>query len=258
MQAILFDLDGVIYVGERLIDGAVETLHWCDEQAIPYVFVTNTTSKPSAAIAAKLRSFGIDVDESRIVSPPVAAVQWLQEQGLRRVALYVTEQTAQSFGDFQQVHSAEEDVDAVVVGDMGEGWSFEVLNRALRQLMHSPRPVLIALGMTRYWCAPDGMRLDAGAFVSALQYASGIEPVVLGKPSADFFRTALQRLGVDASETVLIGDDIMTDVGGAQQAGLRGLLVRTGKFRESDLDSFVTPDGLLDSIADLPAWWRAQ
>lgn len=258
MHAILFDLDGVIYVEDRLIDGAVETLRWCDEQTIPYLFVTNTTSKPSAAIAAKLRRLGIEADASRIISPPVAAVQWLKEQGLRRVALYVTEPTAQAFAEFHRVDNTDEPVEAVVIGDLGEGWRFEAMNRALRQLMQQPSPVLIALGMTRYWCAPDGMRLDTGAFVAALRYASGIEPVVLGKPSTDFFRMALQRLGVDASATVLIGDDIKTDIGGAQQAGLHAVLVRTGKFRESDLHSTITPDGVVDSIADLPAWWRGK
>jgi HAD superfamily hydrolase (TIGR01458 family) len=258
MQAILFDLDGVIYVEDRLIEGAVETLRWCDENAISYVFVTNTTSKPPAAIAAKLRSFGIVADESKILSPPVAAVQWLQEQGLHRIAPYVTEQTLQSFSGFHLAQSAEEEVDAVVIGDLGESWSFEVLNSAFRQLMQQPRPALIALGMTRYWCASDGLRLDAGAFVSALQYASGIEPVVLGKPSPLFFRMALHCLGVDARDAVLIGDDIKTDIGGAQQAGLRALLVRTGKFTEADLNSPITPDGVLDSVADLPAWGKAR
>lgn len=256
MRAILFDLDGVIYVGDRLIAGAGEALRWCDDNGVPYLFVTNTTSQPSAAIVAKLHSLGIETDTSKIISPPVAAAQWLQEQGLHRIALYVTEQTASTFHDFHCVSGAAEGVDAVVVGDMGEGWSFAVLNRAFRQLMQQPTPRLIALGMTRYWSAPDGMRLDTGAFVSALQYASGIEPMVLGKPSPAFFQMALHTLGVQASDVVMIGDDINSDIGGAQRAGLRGVLVRTGKFRETDLTSFIQPDGVLDSIGDLPAWWR--
>lgn len=258
MKAILFDLDGVIYVGDRLIEGALESLRWCDEQAIPYLFVTNTTSKPRAAIVAKLGLMGMEVEETRIMSPPVAAVQWLQERGLRRIAPYVTGQTRQAFADFHWVDNAEDPVDAVVVGDLGDGWRFEVLNLAFRQLMQQPQPELIALGMTRYWCAPDGLRLDTGAFVAALQYASGQEPVVLGKPSPAFFHAALYQLGVAAEETVMIGDDIKSDIGGAQQAGLRGLLVRTGKFQESDLSLPVSPDGVVDSIADLPAWWVKQ
>jgi HAD superfamily hydrolase (TIGR01458 family) len=124
--------------------------------------------------------------------------------------------------------------------------------------MAEPRPHLIALGMTRYWRAPDGLRLDTAPFVAALRHATGIEPVVLGKPAGPFFATALARIGVRAQETLMVGDDIRGDVGGARACGIRGVLVRTGKFRESDLRGDIEPDGVLDSIAGLPEWWREK
>lgn len=255
MRAILFDLDGVFYVGDQLIAGALDALHWCNKQNIPYLYITNTTSKPPQAIVDKLSAFGIETDVSRIISPPVAAADWLTQQGMQRISLYIAEQTRCVFKEFQQVSLAQDLTEAVIVGDMGEGWSFEILNQAFRHLMQDPPPVLIALGMTRYWRAPDGLRLDAGAYVSALQYASDIEPIVLGKPSQAFFHAAVQRLAVEPIEVVMIGDDIKSDIGGAQQAGLQGLLVRTGKFRPSDLDGSIQPDAVIDSIADLPDWW---
>jgi phospholysine phosphohistidine inorganic pyrophosphate phosphatase len=258
LQAILFDLDGVFYVGDRLIDGAVDTLRWCDDNAIPYLFITNTTSRPPQAIVDKLQGFGIATAVAHILSPPVAAVQWLREQGLQRVALYVAAQTRTAFAEFQLVEAEAEAVEAVVVGDLGEGWRFEVLNRAFRQLMQAPSPVLIALGMTRYWRAPDGLRLDAGPYVTALQYATGASPVVVGKPAPVFFQAALHLLGVEAGATLMIGDDIKGDIGGAQAAGIKGLLVRTGKFQPSDLKSAIKPHAVVDSIADLPTWWAAQ
>jgi HAD superfamily hydrolase (TIGR01458 family) len=122
--------------------------------------------------------------------------------------------------------------------------------------MAAPHPHLIALGMTRYWRAADGLRLDCAPFVAALQHATGIEPVVLGKPAKPFFETALRTLGTNAGETLMIGDDIRSDVGGAQRAGMPGMLVRTGKFRAADLGGEIRPDGVLRSIADLPEWWR--
>ena len=155
MQAILFDLDGVFYVADQLIDGAIETLHWCDENHIPYLFITNTTSKPPQAIVEKLSGFGIETQVSKIISPPVAAVDWLRQRGMQRISLYMGEQTQSVFSGFQRVTSAEEPTEAVIVGDMGEGWSFDVMNRAFRQLMQEPPPCLIALGMTRYWRAPE-------------------------------------------------------------------------------------------------------
>jgi ribonucleotide monophosphatase NagD (HAD superfamily) len=122
-------------------------------------------------------------------------------------------------------------------------------------LHHNPAAELIALGMTRYWQAPDGVRLDAAPFVAALEHATGRRAIVLGKPSREFFETAVHRLGLAPADTLMVGDDIRTDVAGAQAAGLKAALVRTGKFRTQDLEEGIRPDAVLDSIADLPAWW---
>jgi HAD superfamily hydrolase (TIGR01458 family) len=144
----------------------------------------------------------------------------------------------------------------VVIGDLGGDWDFATLNQAFRLLMQQPAPRLVALGMTRYWRAPDGLRLDVAPFVHALQHASGVDPMVLGKPCADFYRSALEMIGCAPQESVMVGDDIRGDVAAAQAAGLRALLVHTGKYQNSDLGSDIIPDGQLDSIADLPDWWK--
>jgi ribonucleotide monophosphatase NagD (HAD superfamily) len=118
--------------------------------------------------------------------------------------------------------------------------------------MREPSPRLVALGMTRYWHAPGGLQLDTAPFVAALAHASGVEPVVLGKPAPEFFAAALAQLGVAASAAMMIGDDIRADIGGAQAAGLAGILVRTGKFRPADLRGSIVPDLVIGSIAELP------
>jgi HAD superfamily hydrolase (TIGR01458 family) len=257
MRGILFDLDGVLYRGDEAIPGAVESIAWVRSRNIPCLFVTNTTSRPRPALVDKLAAMGIAIDAERILSPPVAAVHWLNDQHASKVALFVPEATCSEFDQFE-VWSGDpqQPVDAVVVGDLGEAWSFQRLNQAFRCLMKQPPPALIALGMTRYWQAADGLRLDTGPFVSALQYASGVEPRVMGKPASAFFQAGADALRLKASQTLMIGDDIRSDVGGAQRAGLTGVLVKTGKFRPQDLDSGVQPDAVLDSIADLPSWWQ--
>ena len=156
-----------------------------------------------------------------------------------------------SFDDFQRAPHL-----ALVVGDLGTGWDYYRLNRAFRLLMSWPRPVLIALGMTRFWNAPDGLRLDTAPYVMALQHASDANVVVTGKPALAFYQAAINILGAAPNETLMVGDDIRGDIEGAQKAGLKAVLVRTGKFRSGDLDSQVKPDGLMDSVSDLPAWWR--
>lgn len=259
MKAILIDLDGVLYVGDQAIPGATAAIEWLCREQIPHRFLTNTTSRPRAALVKKLAGIGIEIDEADLITPPVAARSWLLQHRIRRVALFVPEATRGELADLEILPAdAESGAEAVILGDLGSGWDFATLNRAFRLLMAEPRPRLLALGMTRYWRAPDGLRLDTAPFVAALREATGAAPIVLGKPNRAFFETALSQLGVSVGETLMIGDDIRGDIDGAQRAGIRGLLVRTGKFRPADLDTGIAPHGVIDSIADLPDWWAGN
>jgi HAD superfamily hydrolase (TIGR01458 family) len=257
VRAALIDLDGVVYEGERAVAGAPEAIAWLQERGIPHLFLTNTTSRPRSALVDKLARLGIETDSGHVFTPPAAATAWLAERAPGPAALFVPEATAAEFGDTPRLApDAESGAAAVVLGDLGAGWDFSTLNRAFRLLMAEPRPALVALGMTRYWRAADGLRLDVAPFVKALEHASGARAVVLGKPAPDFFHAGLARVACEPREAVLIGDDIVGDVQGAQRVGVRGILVRTGKFRESDLAGEIRPDAVLDSIAEFPTWWR--
>ena len=257
MTGILFDLDGVFYQNGQPISGASQTLEWVRSQAIPHLFVTNTSSKPRAAIVDKLADLGIETDAKHILTPPIAAANWLKSQ-LKNpcLALYVSDATRVDFSSFQIADSNSTRVDAVIIGDLGTDWTFDLINAAFQQLMASPTPPLIALGLTRYWKTTNGLQLDVGPFVKALEYATGHDARVCGKPSPSFFEAAAEQLQLEASQLIMIGDDIQGDIGGAQMAGLKALQVRTGKFREADLQQGITPDAIIDSIADLPDWWE--
>ncbi len=257
--ACLIDLDGVIYNDETAIAGAAETIAWLRKEHIPHLFLTNTTSRPRSALVEKLGGMGIDTEVSRILTPPFAANRWLQQHIDGAVALFVPERTIEEFADVEVAdRESTGTVAAVVIGDYSDGWTFGELNRAFRLLMSEPQPKLIALGMTRYWHATEGLTLDVAPFVVALQHASGISPTVLGKPAQPFFDMALAELGSEPANTWMIGDDVRGDIGGAQRAGLRGLLVQTGKFRPGDLDLGIEPDDVLESITGLPAWWSGR
>jgi HAD superfamily hydrolase (TIGR01450 family) len=272
-RGLLIDLDGVVYRGDEPIAGAADAVRWLCDEGVAHLFVTNTTSRPCEALVDKLAGFGIDVSIDDILAPADAAASWLRAANCRRLLLAVPKATAAAFDSFETQFldqaaataasasaasapaGAAARFDAVVVGDIGAEWTFQRLNTAFRCLMQQPRPELIALGMTRYWHAPDGLRLDTAPFVAALAHASGIEPTVLGKPARAFFEAALTRLGTSAGATWMIGDDIKTDVGGAKAAGLNGILVKTGKYREGDLELGIEPDLVIDAFADLPAAW---
>lgn len=256
MRGVLFDMDGVLYNSDRLISGAVETVEWVRRVGIPHLFVTNTSSRDRTALVDKLRGFGIESTVEEILTPAAAVAEWLRGSSVDGpVALFVRPSTRREFAGLHCVDDGE--VSYVVIGDLGQHWDYATLNRAFRLLYHNPEAKLIALGMTRYWLASDGISLDVAPFVAALQHATGREPLVFGKPDARFFHAAAARLGLAPGEVLMVGDDVEADVGGAQEAGLRGALVRTGKFRSSDLEGRVRqPDVVWDSVADLPGWWE--
>lgn len=259
MPAILFDIDGVLYEGDRPIPGAAETIEWCIANSIPHLFLTNTSSRPRSALVTKLAGFGIQTAADDFLTPPVATVSWLKQNNITSIALFIPEATREEFADFDILSSeSNHKVDAVIIGDMGAQWDFTTLNNAFRLLINNPEAKLIALGMTRYWRADDGLRLDAGPYVSALQYATDCKPVVLGKPAVTFYQAALKLLKQEDKNTVMVGDDIKGDIEAAQFAGIRAILVKTGKFKTEDLQSGINPDAVIQSIAELPEWWQAH
>jgi phospholysine phosphohistidine inorganic pyrophosphate phosphatase len=259
MQALLFDMDGVLYNSEEPIPGAAETIRWVRGQNIPHLFVTNTTSRGRRVLAEKLARFGIPGSADDILTPCEVAAAWLRERPAEPVALFVKPAALDAFSGISVIpEGAESGARHVVIGDLGNAWDFATLNRAFRLLHSDLAATLIALGMTRYWKADDGISLDVAPFVAALEHATGRSALVFGKPAPAFFEGAAAALGVAKEEIVMVGDDIETDVRGAMRAGLKGALVRTGKFRPSDLEGSLHPDAVLDSIAALPAWWAAR
>ena len=258
-RALLIDLDGVIYQNNRLIDGTIETLAWIREQHIPYLFVTNTTSRSRATLLERFAGFGFEVEIDELMTPIVAAREYMAGHAMQRAVAFVSDDAAQDFADVELFPwTTSESVDAVLLGDLGRAWDYARLNAAFQLLMQSPPPTLIALGMTRYWLGPDGLQLDVAPFVRALECAVDGEAVVVGKPAAAFFDAALARLRCEAGQVCMIGDDIRSDVGAAQACGIHGIQVRTGKFREADLKGDVVPDAVLDSFAALPDWWQSR
>lgn len=257
--ALLIDLDGVIYQGDAVIAGAADTINWINTQAVRHRYVTNTTSRTRAKLVQKIDQFGIKVRREEIFTPIVAALQWLNDHQIKNPALFVPDNALADFdGLGQPGATADSGVDAIVVGDLGVEWDYSLMNRAFRFLMHESRPVLIALGMTRYWRASDGLRLDVAPFIKALEYAASCKAVVIGKPSTDFFDLALNSFEEKPEQAIMIGDDIVSDIQGAQKAEIKTILVKTGKYRAQDLRRDITPDTILDSISGLPEWWRSR
>lgn len=251
IRAVLFDLDGTLYEDGVPFEGAADAVAALTGRGLEIGFVTNTTSRSRRFLSERLRTMGIEAPPGRVSTALLAGAKHLEAAGLRRVAPLVPEAALEDLAGFEIVTERPE---AVVVGDLDDRWTFDILNTAFRQLMDGAQ--LIALSADRYWRKSDGLVLDCGPFVKALEYASGQTAAVCGKPSAEFYRTALGSLGAWAlgspGEVLMVGDDTLGDVRGAQQAGLQACLVRTGKFREDEFArSGVQPDMVVSSLGEL-------
>jgi HAD superfamily hydrolase (TIGR01458 family) len=250
IRACLIDLDGTFYVDNECIPGAVNALQQLRDQKILLRFVTNTTNKSRISIQKKLQTFGVEILPLEIYSPSIAAAQFLRQRPETRCWV-LTRGDAKE--DFHGINLTDHNPNVIVVGDLMEDFTFELLNRVFRKLLEGAE--LIALQKNRYWETSGELTMDAGPFIAALEYASGREARVVGKPSAEYFSLALEGLGLKPEEVVMVGDDVEMDIGGAQKAGLKTVLVQTGKFRKELFQrSLITPDALLNSIAELSEW----
>ncbi len=250
VDGCLLDLDGTITFGGVAIAGADAAISRVRAAGVRVRFGTNTTRYPRSALVEQLASFGIEIEAEELFTAPVAAARWLRSQGAHRVSLLLAEATHEEFAEFER---DDERPEWVVVGDLGEAWDYPTLNRAFRAI-HAGAG-LMAIQRNRTWDPGDGLRLDAGPFIAALEYATGAEAVLVGKPAPAFFATAAASMDVAPERMVVVGDGVENDVGGAHAAGCLGVAVRTGTFRQDDLEALDRPpDGVLDSIADLPAW----
>lgn len=247
-KGVLLDLGGVVYVGEAPLPGAREAIGRLKEAGLPLRYLTNTTRKPRRALLETLERMDLPVEEDELFMPAIAARALLERNGLSAHLL---------------VHPAlEEDIagleggagDALVVGDAAEGFTYQAMNAAFRVLEGGAE--FYALARNRSFQDDDGERsLDTGAFVAALEYAARREATVLGKPATAFFLAAVDSLGCKPEQAVMVGDDVEADVAGAKQAGLKGVLVRTGKYQDGDEDSISPPpDHVAADLAAAAEW----
>jgi phospholysine phosphohistidine inorganic pyrophosphate phosphatase len=248
-RGFLIDLDGTVLEAQNLVPGAAQALAFLRARKVPYRLVTNTTSKPHSAIMEKVRSHGLDLPPDAIITAPSIGREYLLQKRLTRCYPLVRDSLRE---DFPGIEFVEHSPQAVLVGDLGEELSYGALNRGFRFLLDD-QIAFITLARNRYFKGGDGLCLDVGATVAALEYATGRTAVLIGKPAREFFLGACQSMGVAPEDTIVIGDDLEADIGGAIAAGCRGVLVRTGKFRPVQLvNSSIRPDKVLDSLADLP------
>ncbi|CAN5644456.1 HAD-IIA family hydrolase [soil metagenome] len=256
VDAVLFDIDGVLAVSWQGIPHASAAVRAVRDAGLPIRFVTNTTSRSAESITYALHAIDIEVHHGELLTAALSTARYIERSHPGANCLVLNSgEVGEDLESLQLVDDPTQ-ADIVVVGGAGPEFSYDALDHAFRALQHGA--TLIAMHRNMFWATSSGNQLDAGAFVAALEAAAGVDAIVMGKPSPTFFAEALRSAGASPARTAMVGDDVHSDVLGAQRAGIVGVLVHTGKYRPEDVKAAAdagdgSPDHQIDSVADLPA-----
>jgi HAD superfamily hydrolase (TIGR01458 family) len=252
MASILLDVDGVLHVSGEPIPGAADAVTELKRKGHLLRFVSNNSTRPRSQLADELRGMGFSVEDSELQTTPGTAARELA--GKRVLALVMESVVA----DLDALELVGNDAEAVLLGGCDETlepnqvFSYMNLARAFAEIQAGA--AFYCLHKNKWWQTSRGPLLDAGAFVAGLEYATGVEATVLGKPSPSYFAAALDALDAEPDRTWLVTDDAEEDVPAARLFGMRTVLVRTGKFRPETLEQSKTPpDIVVSSLAQFPA-----
>ena len=234
------------------LPGAIETRRLVAfERGVPFRLITNTTTKTRADLATTLRDAGFDVRDDELITAVAATAQYLRAHHPNARVLRALGRRRDARTSRASSSRTSTSAEVVVLGGACDDFTYPTMNRIFGRLMDGAS--LVGMHRNLYWRTSDGLELDAGAYIAGLEEATGREAVICGKPSAPYFEAALEMLGVPRERTIMVGDDIVNDVRGAQLLGIRGVLVRTGKFLPEDLAKVPEPpDHVLETIAGLP------
>lgn len=246
IDGLLIDIEGVFIRNTEVIPGAREALQTLRARGIPYRFITNTTIYCRQTLVERLQAMGFQIQIEELFTATYAAARYLREQNAQSYYPLLLPDAQQEFAGLDV---NEEKPEFVVMGDMGANFTYPRLNKALQAILNGAR--FIALHKQRTWRTEQGLYMDAGSFVVALEYAAEIKAEIMGKPSRAYFRMVLDDLGIAPERVAMIGDDIESDIRGAQLIGMKGWLVKSGRFRKEDLARGIWPDQVFESIAEI-------
>ncbi len=256
VDGLLLDIDGVLVTSWEPLPGAIQTLEWLREHALPFRLITNTTTHTRAALAQTLNDAGFAVEPREVVTAVAATAGYLRTHHAGARVFLLSDGDARDDLEGISLVGPDEPADVVVIGGACDDFTYPALNHVFGLL--NDGATLIGMHRNLYWRTSDGLQLDGGAYIAALEEATGTAATICGKPAPAYFETALGLLDVPASTAAMVGDDVVNDILGAQATGMTGVLVRTGKFRPSDLErTDGSPDHVIDAFADLPTLLQA-
>lgn len=256
IKGFLIDCDGVLWLEGQAISGVAAAIDWLRQKSFILRFITNTSMRNRAYILTKAARLGISMQPHELLTPSILATRYIQSKGYKQGLLMIHPSVREDVSDLVEAPT-EAQAEYVLLGDREEGLSRNLLNHAFRVIQNQHE--LIAYHKNRSWLTPEGLSVDLGAYVAALEYATQTSATILGKPSPTFFSLALQDAGLSKNQAIMIGDDIESDIFGGLQAGIRTILVLSGKTDlASATQSSVQPDCIISSLSELESLYTSQ
>lgn len=246
----LIDMDGVLLTGSKVIPGASEFIQRLNEVGAEYLILTNSPRYTPRDLSHRLRRKGIEVPATRIFTSAMATARFLAEQRGEDGTAYVLGGS----GLTEALHEVgfiitEEEPEYVVIGEP-DNYAYGKITKAVRFIAAGAR--FVATNSDVADKSDEGLEPACGALSALVEKASGVRPFFVGKPNPLMMRTALNYLGVHSEDTLMIGDNMDTDIIGGVEAGMRTILVLTGvTTREGAARFAFQPAQIFESIADI-------
>lgn len=243
MLPILIDFDGVVKLDNKPSPDADGFLKFLTANKIPSCIISNSTLRTGDLIKEFFSSHGIELEIPALTAFD-ATLAFVKKQ-YKRVQVYCRDYLKHHFEGMID----EENPEVIVVGDIENRWNYEIVNDIFKKVFNGAK--LIAMHKNKYWSPHGELLIDAGAFIKAIEYSSGKEATLIGKPSPIYFQSALEKIRYPAdSKFLMIGDDIETDIAGAQSCGGKGILIYTGKTKYPLINQKIKPDFEVRNLAE--------
>jgi HAD superfamily hydrolase (TIGR01458 family) len=224
-KPLLIDLDGVLRIGKKPAEDIIPFLSFLNENLFPVCILSNSSLYSSKHIYKFFESHSINI-KFPIITAIDAAYNYIYGK-YKKVAVYTSENVIDKFSDFLEYENPE----AVLIGDIGDVWNYRLIQTIFEYVQDGAE--LIAVHKNKFWNKPDvGIKLDAGSFIHAIEYASSSTATLIGKPSPLYFQSALNKIECDIEESfIMLGDDLDSDITGAKELGAETILIYTGKTK---------------------------
>jgi len=245
-NGVMFDIDGVLEFQGKAYPGAVELLEFLRNKGVTIRILSNSTLKSRKVCTERLNRHGFKVTEAEVITASWVTARYLKT--LKPKSCWVMLK-GKGIEEFKEFNMDDETPEYIVLGDYREEFKFENMNKALNLLLQGTK--LIVMIPEKVDHSLGGVELTVGAYGKMLEDAAGIKATYIGKPSAYMFDIAIDSMGIDRTEVLMVGDRVSTDITGARQAGIPSVLVKTGEFKPDDLMGDILPDFIVDAVGDI-------